>query len=110
MHYSLGSIMGIGLLYVTHASINDAELLCKVLLNEKLISCANFFPINSIYEWDNKIINENETVSLIKFNKINVDEVEKRITELHPYEVPCIMRIPADANIEFEKWINSQEV
>ena len=102
--------MGIGLLYVTHANKNDAELLCKILLNENLISCANFFPINSIYKWDNKIINENETVSLIKFNKSNIVKVEKRINELHPYEVPCIMRIPVDTNIEFEKWINSQKV
>ena len=63
-----------------------------------------------MYNWDKKIIKENETVSLIKFDKTKIEEVEKRIKELHPYEVPCIMRIPADANIEFEKWINSQEV
>lgn len=102
--------MGIGLLYVTHANEADAELLCKSLLNEKLISCANFFQIKSMYNWKEKIIKENETVSLIKFDKTKIEEVEKRIKELHPYEVPCIMRIPADANIEFEKWINSQEV
>tara|TARA_B100001113_G_C21099794_1_gene618227 strand:- start:1450 stop:1758 length:309 start_codon:yes stop_codon:yes gene_type:complete len=102
--------MGIGLLYVTHANEVDAEVLCNSLLNENLISCANFFPIKSMYKWENKINKENETVSLIKFNKSKIDEVEKRIKELHPYEVPCIMRIPANANIEFEKWINSQEV
>jgi periplasmic divalent cation tolerance protein len=102
--------MGLGLLYVTHANENDAESLCESLLNEKLISCANFFPINSLYNWENKLIKEKETVSLIKFDKTKIDEVEKRIKELHPYEVPCIMRIPANANIEFEKWINSQEV
>ena len=100
--------MGLGLLYVTHANENDAEVLCKSLLNEKLISCANFFPVNSIYNWENKLIKENETVSLIKFEKSKIDEVENRIKELHPYEVPCIMRIPANANIEYEKWINEQ--
>ena len=102
--------MGIGLLYVTHANEADAELRCESLLNEKLISCANFFQIKSMYNWEKKIIKENETVSLIKFDKTKIEEVEKRIKELHSYEVPCIMRIPADANIEFEKWINSQEV
>ena len=100
--------MGLGLLYVTHANENDAEVLCKSLLNEKLISCANFFPVNSIYNWKNKLIKENETVSLIKFEKSKIDEVENRIKELHPYEVPCIMRIPANANIEYEKWVNEQ--
>ena len=100
--------MGLGLLYVTHANENDAEELCKSLLNEKLISCANFFPVNSIYNWENKLIKENETVSLIKFEKSKIDEVENRIKELHPYEVPCIMRIPANANIEYEKWVNEQ--
>tara|TARA_B100000945_G_scaffold199502_1_gene160382 strand:- start:1148 stop:1450 length:303 start_codon:yes stop_codon:yes gene_type:complete len=100
--------MGLGLLYVTHANENDAEVLCKSLLNEKLISCANFFPVNSIYNWENKLIKENETVSLIKFEKSKIDEVENRIKELHPYEVPCIMRIPANANIEYEKWVNEQ--
>ena len=100
--------MGIGLLYVTHANEADAELLCESLLSEKLISCANFFQIKSMYNWEKNIIKENETVSLMKFDKTKIEEVEKRIKELHSYEVPCIMRIPANANIEFEKWINSQ--
>ena len=100
--------MGIGLLYVTHANEADVELLCESLLNEKLISCANFFQIKSIYNWEKNIIKENETVSLMKFDKTKIEEVEKRIKELHSYEVPCIMRIPANANIEFEKWITSQ--
>ena len=102
--------MALGLLYVTHPTKIDAEALCKSLLDENLIACANFFPINSIFNWENEKVNENEIVSLIKFNKNKIDEVEKRIKELHSYEVPCIMRITASANIEFEKWINNQEV
>ena len=101
--------MAIGLLYVTHPNMKDAEELCKSLLDEKLISCANLFPINSIYEWKEEFIKENEIVSLIKFNKNKIEEIEKRIKELHTYEVPCIMRITANANSEFEKWINYQE-
>ncbi|MAT48641.1 MAG: divalent-cation tolerance protein CutA [Euryarchaeota archaeon] len=100
--------MGLGLLYVTHPNEKDAETLCDSLLDEELIACANFFPINSIFNWENEKTKENEVVSLIKFNKNKIDEIEKRIKELHSYEVPCIIRISATANNEFEKWINNQ--
>lgn len=100
--------MALGILYVTHATENDAVTLCNSLLNEKLIACANYFPINSIFNWKNKNVNEKEIVSLIKFNKNKIQEVEKRIKELHSYEVPCIMEITASSNKEFENWIKNQ--
>ena len=100
--------MGLGLLYVTHQNEKEADALCQSLLDDNLIACANLFPINSIFNWENKKTKENEIVSLIKFNKNKIDEIEKRIKELHSYEVPCIIRITATANNEFENWINNQ--
>ena len=100
--------MGLGLLYVTHPNKKEAEVLCNSLLDEKLIACANLFPIDSIFNWENKKTKENEVVSLIKFNKNKIEEIEKRIKELHSYEIPCIIRISASANNEFENWVNDQ--
>ena len=100
--------MALGLLYVTHQSEDDAKKICKSLLDEKLIACANFFPITSVYQWDKEIVNDSEVVSLIKFNKTKIEEIEKRIEELHPYDIPCILRIPVSANKEFEKWVDKQ--
>ena len=100
--------MGLGLIYITHPNEEEAEALCNSLLEEKLIACANLFPIKSIFHWNNDKSKENEVVSLIKFNNNKIDEIEKRIKELHSYEVPCIINISATANTEFEKWVNNQ--
>lgn len=99
-------VLAIG--YITHKNNENAEKLIIHLLNKKLIACANIFPINSFYLWHGKTEKSKEYVSIIKTSHKNWKKLESEVKNIHPYKVPCIIRINAKANKEFESWINSE--
>ena len=74
-----------------------ATKIAKTLLEEKLVGCANIIPgMESMYWWEGKIETSSEHILILKVLKTSdaQDLVTKRVKELHPYEVPCIMTIP----------------
>lgn len=97
--------MPFSLIYVTHESEEKARALSDQVVREKLAACANLFPIRAAYWWQGAVANEDEWVSLLKTTPENWLAIQSRIEELHPYEVPCIIRIDVEANEAYEKWI-----
>jgi periplasmic divalent cation tolerance protein len=94
------------LVYVTYPSKKIATDLSSILIKEKLAKCVNLFNINSIYEWQNKIQKNKEIVAIYKLNLSLYLKFKKRILNLHPYDVPCIIKInPTDVNKEYLNWI-----
>ena len=93
------------LLYVTHPSEAAARELGNRLLEEKRIACANYFPIHSGYWWQGAIQGDAEWASILKTVPEQWEALQERIASLHPYEVPCIIRIEAQANAAYEQWI-----
>ena len=96
------------MVYVTHKNIEDAKKMCRALINCKLIACANLYPIESLYEWEGKVIDEKEIVSILKTNLKNWDSLKSKIEEIHPYEIPCIAKIDSEFNHKFSKWLDSE--
>ncbi len=96
------------LIYVTHENEEQAKKITTHLLQKKLIACANFFPINSVYWWKGKIEHSPEIVTILKTKKENWDKVKSEIEQIHPYETPCIMKITVEANKEYEQWISKE--
>ena len=97
--------MSFAIVYITHEEKNAAKALTDQLLKEKLIACANIFPITSAYWWKGAVANEDEWVSIVKTPLSHWDRLVKRVEALHPYEVPCIMKIEVEANRSYEDWI-----
>ena len=96
------------LIYVTHKNLKEAKKVADFLLRKKLIACVNYFPIESAYWWKGKIENSKEIVSLLKTKKENWNKVKEEIEKSHPYETPCIIKIEAEANKDYAKWINKE--
>lgn len=94
------------IIYTTNPDIETAKKIASNLINKKLIACANYFPITSLFNWKGEINNEKEIVSILKTNKNNWEKVKKQIKETHPYKVPCIIKIEVESNSDFNKWIN----
>ncbi|MEE9373858.1 MAG: divalent-cation tolerance protein CutA [Saprospiraceae bacterium] len=94
------------IVYVTHYNDSSARQISDKLLSEKLIFCYNLFPIKSAYWWQETLQKDNEWVTILKTTQAHWDELQSRITELHTYEVPCIIKIEVEANEAYEKWIN----
>ena len=70
------------LIYITNKNLKQAKLIAKHLLKNKLIACANLFPIKSMYLWQKKIEDDNEIVLLAKTKNSNYKKIEKVINEL----------------------------
>jgi len=97
------------LIYSVFATSEQAKKVARVLVEEKLIACANILPAHSaIYEWEGKIVEESEVIMLAKTISENFMAVEKRICGLHSYETPCVLEVALE-NIapEFAKWVRN---
>lgn len=97
------------LIYVTCKDVEQAKKISQVLLEKRLIACANFFPINSMYYWKGSINNDSEFVLILKTVEKKFRKVEEEIKKVHSYESPCIISIKVtDANKEFLKWVKKE--
>jgi periplasmic divalent cation tolerance protein len=93
------------IIYITNPNLKTAKKISMHLIKKRLVACSNIFPINSLYWWKGKIQNSKEVVSIVKTKKENYNKVKNEVKKIHPYETPCIMKINAQANKDYEKWI-----
>lgn len=94
--------------YVTCKDKEEAHKIGRHVVRKKLAACANYFPINSIYEWQGKLNEDNEFVLLMKTVDANFGKLNEEVKKLHSYDVPCILKIKADANAEYDEWVKKQ--
>lgn len=93
------------LLYVPYPSEAEARTAAKLLLEKKLIACANIFPIKSIYQWQQSIKEEQEYILLAKTGLEQEITVRQEIEKNHSYKVPAILSWPVLANKAFFEFI-----
>ena len=91
--------------YVTHPDEATARRISDALLQDRLVACANIFPISSAYWWGGTIAQEGEWVSILKTRLSLEHKLEAAIANIHPYDTPCIMRFELRANAAYQKWI-----
>jgi len=96
------------IIYVTHKDTNEAKKIGDHLLNKRLIACANYLPIEATYWWNSAVESDNEIVSLLKTRKENWEIVKNEIEKIHPYDIPCIIKIEVEANEKYEQWIKDE--
>lgn len=93
----------------TCSDLNTANSLAKTLVAENLAACVNRINnIQSTYRWQGKVESNREYLLIIKIKAANYDMVEKRIVELHPYELPEIIAVPITAGLPaYLNWIGN---
>ena len=97
------------LIYVTHPSKPEAAILTSQLLNARLIACANYISIESVFWWEGFLTKSDEIATLYKTRVENWDAVKEFIEKNHKYEVPCIIKLATvEANEKYEAWIQSE--
>lgn len=81
--------------YITCEDPKEARRIAEVLLEKKLIACANVFaPHQAIYHWQGKIQSDTETAMIVKTRHDLFDEVCSAVKNHHSYDVPCILALP----------------
>jgi periplasmic divalent cation tolerance protein len=92
---------------LTTFGVGQGEVVGKVLVGEQLAACVNVLPaMTSIYRWHGAVQQEAEEQMVIKTTTDRLGDLETRLRELHPYELPEFLVITADAGSEaYLKWV-----
>ena len=93
--------------YITTQNKSEAKKIGKVLLQERLAACVNIFDqMSSMYWWEGKIEEANETVLIAKTTKKIFPKLSKKVKSIHSYSIPCILQLEVkDGNKEYLNWI-----
>jgi len=82
------------IVYCVAGGEEEAARIARALVEEKLAACVNRFPCRSIFRWEGKVEEAEEVVLICKTRKDNYEALERRVKELHSYEVPTIVAFP----------------
>jgi len=98
------------IIYMVCAHREEAQIIARHLLEERLVACANIMPAHdSLYWWDRKIQNGSEVAVILKTQDSLFDQVKEAVLPLHSYDCPCIVAWPiAQGYDPFMKWIASE--
>ncbi len=97
----------IKIIYITTPSREEAEKIACNLLEKKLIACANFHPINSIYWWQGSLTKDNEFVLIAKTSEEQYPLVKQEVEKIHSYAVPCVIGISSHVNEKYYTFIKN---
>ncbi|MGH7804266.1 MAG: divalent-cation tolerance protein CutA, partial [Candidatus Binatia bacterium] len=79
---------------MTAGSVEEAARIARALVEERLAACVNLVPgIRSIYRWQGAIADDAEVLLVAKTRRASLDALERRVRELHSYEVPEVLAL-----------------
>lgn len=95
------------LVYCTCPEDTTAAQMASTLVEERLAACANRIPaMSSTFRWQGKIHTNSEVQLILKTTDRVYPALEKRILELHPYELPEVLAVPIHAGLPgYVEWI-----
>ena len=96
------------IVYCTVPDEKTAVAISKTVVTEKLAACCNIIPhLRSIYSWKGQICDDSELLLLMKSRSDVYGRLERRIRELHPYEVPEIIAVEINRGLdEYLNWVD----
>ncbi|MCI5049326.1 MAG: divalent-cation tolerance protein CutA [Rickettsiales bacterium] len=100
----------ITILYSTWQNEVAAKDAAQKLVEQHLAACCNIIPaVTSIYKWEGKAEESQESVMLIKTTKNQLDKLMKAVLEMHEYDCPALFEIElGQCSAPFADWIRSQ--
>lgn len=95
------------LFYIPVPPDGTGVALARGAVENHLAACGNLMPgMTSVYPWKGKICEDKEEVLILKTTPERADALEAWLLEAHPYETPCVLRLPpAAANADFVAWV-----
>ena len=73
----------------TIGSETEAVALATTLVEERLAACVNVLPaMASVYRWKGSVTHDREHQVVIKTDAGRLPELERRVRQFHPYELP----------------------
>ena len=78
----------------------------RSMVEKRLAACVNITPIESIYEWEGKVVDDQEAVLLIKTSEPKVAALEELIEKNHSYATPLVGMVEVRrVNRRYKEWM-----
>ena len=77
------------------------------MVEDRLAACGNVIPgVASVYRWAGEVQEDSEALVLFKTTEEMLPELEKRVMELHSYEVPEFISLPVThGHVPYLRWV-----
>jgi periplasmic divalent cation tolerance protein len=70
----------------------DAERIASILIERRLVACAQISsPLTSMYRWQGKIVTTEEFLLTLKTRKSLYETVAQVLHQEHPYQLPEVI-------------------
>ena len=95
---------------VTTSNQDEAAKIAEHVVRSRLAACASTVPtVRSTYWWEGKIVNDQESLVLIKTTSDKYPSLQENIQTLHSYKVPEIIAIPVVEGLPpYLEWVNRE--
>ena len=82
----------------------------RTLVEERLAACGHVVEqVRSVYRWEGEVHDEREARVALHTRRSLVPAVVARTSQLHPYEVPCVLALPVTGgNPDYLDWVRAQ--
>jgi periplasmic divalent cation tolerance protein len=93
----------------TWPASRDAAELAHALVSERLAACVNVLgEMQSTYRWRNAVEVEPERQLVIKTTPRQLEALQQRLGQLHPYDVPEFLVLPVtSASDAYMRWLDA---
>lgn len=100
----------VALIYAVFPTAGEGHEVCRKLLAERLVACANRLPmVISHFRWQGEIEAKEEHPVIFKTSPAKAEAAMARIAALHRYEVPAVVRLSAESAYRpFADWVASE--
>lgn len=98
------------MVFVTVPGLKDGNRISKEILTSRLAACVTVIPgVRSMYWWEGRIARAKEAMLVVKTTRPQYRRLERKILELHSYEVPEIVAIPLVAGLtQYIEWVKGE--
>ena len=94
--------------YVTLNTAEEASQISRALLDQRLAVCTNWFPITCAYRQEDKVMEEAETVLLVKTHAEYRSAVEQVVGQHIGYTNFIAEIAPEYVNETWLQWLNAE--
>lgn len=95
------------IVFVTAANLEEAAKISESAVKSRQAACATTFPVvHSVYWWKEKVVNDQESVVMLKTTTEKFEGLQEMIKSLHSYTTPEIVAVPVTHGLpQYLEWV-----
>jgi len=93
-------------IYTTCANSTEAKMLGKMIIDKKMGVCVDYWPVNSMYNWEGGLKEINQTMMMVTTFEPKLEDVNDFISHHHSYSVPLVAGVDVRRiNRAYKEWM-----